>query len=149
MVSRPEARKRDRCSRGRDEVSKERKRENGYCGLSILFLRILLLRFVHVLFLSLALSSSDSYARFLFISVTFRSPCSVLDWFENSASFSHRVLFFFSPFLSFFLFHRSEQGDASNEVRRIEMCTPSAFRLLHSTRGRFVPGIESRTRMKD
>lgn len=57
--------------------------------------------------------------------------------------------FFFSPFLSFFLFHRSEQGDASNEVRRIEMCTPSAFRLLHSTRGRFVPGIESRTRMKD
>lgn len=110
MVSRPEARKRDRCSRGRDEVSKERKRENGYCGLSILFLRILLLRFVHVLFLSLALSSSDPYARFLFISVTFRSPCSVLDWFENSASFSHRVLFFFSLpfFLSFFFTVRSK-----------------------------------------
>lgn len=42
----------------------------------------------------------------------------------------------------------SGQGDDS-KFDESEMCAPGAFRLLKSTSGRFVPGIESRSRMKD
>lgn len=120
------------------ETEYRKKRDDDYCGHSILFFFIEFSRSVRALFLIVFRYLCRISARAFSLSLS-RSVLLALDWLEKLASFSGRF------------FHRSEQGDASKfDESKCARLARLDYYTRRETRDRFVPTLNHvLTRMKD